>query len=376
MEKWPKKIQVCTPLLAGRELEYVTDAVSTGWISGRGPYVDKFEASFAKYVGTKHAVAVANGTVAMHLALVAAGIRAGDEVICPTFTMAGSVFPVCYIGAVPVLVDCTRDTWNIDEAQIEAAITSKTKAIMPVHIYGHPCAMDKIMEIARKHNLLVIEDAAEAIGSEFKGTKCGAFGDVSGFSLFANKVITSGEGGIITMNADKIFDESRYYKDLCFPLSGERTYTHDHIGFNYRMANTVAAIAFAQMEKADEYVEMRRRNAKLYNERLGSVTGITTPVERSGCKNTYWMYGVMIEDSFGMDREKVMKELTAYNIETRRFFTPMHVQPGLKPHLSKAQKACPVSEDVGKRGLYLPSSSGLTEKEIDYVCDVIRKIRG
>jgi perosamine synthetase len=360
-------IPVCEPLLLGKELEYVTEAVSKGWISSSGGYVHEFEKKFAEHLGVRHAVTVCNGTVALHLALVAAGIGEGDEVIVPTFTMFASCSAICYAGAKPVFVDCERDSWNLDVTQLKSKITSRTRAIMPVHIYGLPVDMDPLLDLAKQHNLLVFEDAAEAIGSEYKGKKCGAMGDFGCFSFFANKVITTGEGGMVVTNDDKHAEQLRYYKNLAFPLKGPRRYIHEHIGFNYRMPNTSAAIGLAQLERVDDYVERRRNNARRYNARLQGKRGITVPAERPWAKNSFWMYSILIEDGFGLSRDEVMQKLAERGVETRSFFVPMHQQKALRDYGCDMSGSYPNSEYVSPRGLYLPSGSGLTDEQIERV---------
>lgn len=273
-------IPVCTPLLSGNEKKYLLDAIETNWISSSGKYISKFEEAFAKYCKVKHGIAVTNGTNALHLALTALGIGKGDEVIIPNFTMIASAFAVCYTDAMPVFVDANKDTWNIDPKKIEEKITDKTKAIMVVHIYGLPCDMDHIKEIASKHNLKVIEDAAESHGAEYKGEKCGALGDIACFSFFGNKIITTGEGGMVVTNEDKLAEKCLYYKNLCFPLGGPRNYLHNDLGFNYRMSNLHAAIGLAQTEKANDYVEMRIKNNELYRKYLEGVNGIIFQPEK------------------------------------------------------------------------------------------------
>jgi len=269
-----KFIPVCEPYLNGNELKYVTDAVSTGWISSSGKYVTEFEQKFAEYCGCKYGVGVCNGTVALHLALVALGIEKGDEVIIPSFTMIASAFAVCYTGAIPVFVDADKDTWNIDVEKIEEKISSRTKAIMPVHVFGLMCNMERILEIAHKYELHVLEDAAEAHGAEYKGVKAGSYADIASFSFYGNKNITTGEGGMVVTNDEKLYNQTRYYKNLCFPLEGGRNFLHENIGFNYRMSNVLAAIGLAQVEKADEYRAMRIHNHQCYAEYLKDVPGI------------------------------------------------------------------------------------------------------
>jgi perosamine synthetase len=367
-------IPVCEPLLGGRELEYVTKAVSGGWISSSGSYVAEFEREFAKYLGVPCAVTATSGTAALHLALVAAGIGPGDEVIIPAFTMIASAFAVCYTGATPVFVDAD-ETWNIDPALIEAKITKKTRAIMPVHVYGHSCDMAALQAIADSHGLLVIEDAAEAIGSRYRGQLCGSIGDLSCFSFFANKLVTTGEGGMVVARDERFSERLRYFKNLCFPLDGSRRYVHDEIGFNYRMPNVLAAIGLAQLERADVYLAARRANAARYNALLSGQRGITTPPDASWNTNSYWMYGVLIGDDFGLSRDEVMKQLRAAGIETRSFFVSMHRQPALAKYGCDMSGAYPITDDLARRGLYLPSSSGLSEAQSQRIISALLALR-
>jgi perosamine synthetase len=369
-----KMIPMCIPLLGEKELEYVVNCIKTNWISSKGKYVEEFENKFARYCGCKYGITTTSGTTALHLALVSLGIKKGDEVIIPSFTMVSTAFAVIYCGALPVLVDAEPETWNIDVEKIEDKITNRTKAIMPVHTYGHPCDMDPIMEIAEKYGLYVVEDAAEAHGAEYKGRKAGGMGHVGCFSFYANKIITMGEGGIIVTNDEEIAEKARYFKDLCFP-KGKRIYLHSDVGFNYRLTNLQAAIGLAQLERIDELVEMRRRNAHLYNEYLKDIKGIKLPPEKKWAKNVYWMYSILIEDDFGMSRDKLMDELGKRGIETRPFFIPMHKQPAFqKMRLFEGEKY-PIAEELSERGMHLPSSSGLKEEEIRYICEVIMEVQ-
>jgi perosamine synthetase len=368
-------IPVCEPLLGGRELEYVTKAIAGGWISSSGSYVGEFEREFAKYLDVPYAVTTTSGTTALHLALVAAGIAAGDEVIIPAFTMIASAFAVCYTGAKPVFVDSDITNWNIDPTLIEAKITAKTRAILPVHVYGHSSDMDAIQKIADAHGLLVIEDAAEAIGSRYKGRKCGAIGDLNCFSLFANKLITTGEGGMVVARDGRFIDRLRYYKNLCFPLDGSRRYVHDEIGFNYRMPNVLAAIGLAQLERADVYLECRRANAVRYNALLAGQRGITIPPELPWTTSSYWMYAILIGDDFGISRDEVMHELKTLGIETRSFFVSMHRQPALAKFGCDVSGAYPVTDELARTGLYLPSSSGLTDAQIARIVKELLALR-
>ena len=366
-------IPVCEPLLAGKELEYVTDCIKTNWISSSGKYIEFFEKGFAEYCGVKHGVSASNGTTSLHLALASLGLKPGDEVIMPAFTIGSTAFAAVYCGAKPVLVDCERDTWNMDVSKLSEKITKKTKVIMPVHMYGQTCDMDPLLELAEKHDLYVVEDAAEVHGAEYKGRKAGSMGDISSFSFYSNKIITTGEGGMILTDDNAIAERARSLKNLAH--SKEKRFLHHDVGFNYRMTNIQAAIGLAQLERIDEYVEMRRRNAKLYSELLSDVEGLTLPVERRWVKNVYWMYSLLVEDSFGMPRDKLMEELREKGVDTRTFFIPMNQQPVFREMgLFKGEKY-PVSDEIGEKGFYLPSGSGLSDEEIAYVCDCIKEIK-
>ena len=363
-------IPVCEPLLSGKELEYVADCLKSNWISSQGKYIQEFEQSFARYCGCQYGISTTSGTTALHLALVSLGIGAGDEVIIPAFTMIATAFAVAYTGATPVLVDAEPETWNMDTSQIEARTTRRTKAIMPVHIYGHPCDMDPIMEIARKHHLRVIEDAAEAHGAEYKGKKVGGIGHVNCFSFYANKIITTGEGGMVVTNSADIADRARALKDLAH--SREKRFLHTDIAFNYRMTNLQAAIGLAQFERIDELIERRRSHAYLYNSLLKDIEGIRLPPEREWAKNVYWMYGILIEDGFGVSRDELMTRLKDRGVETRAFFIPVHQQPAfLRMDLFQGE-SYPVAEKISQQGLYLPSGSGLSREQIEYVCQVVK----
>lgn len=372
--KQPRKIPVCQPFLGGREIEYATEAIKTGWISSSGKYVTAFEEEFSKYCGVRYGIAVCNGTVAIHLALVALGVGVGDEVVIPDFTMIATATAVAYTGAVPVFIDADFSTWNIDPARIEEKITVRTKAIMPVSIFGNPCDMDLIREIANRHNLYVIEDAAEAHGAEYKGKKTGALADITAFSFFANKNLTTGEGGMVVTDNKKLADLCRYYKNLCFPSGSVRNYIHEDIGFNYRMSNLHAAIGLAQVEKADEYRAMRIHNAELYKKYLKDISGIIFQEDVQKGLNVHWMNAMIINpEKFGCSRDHLMEYLISKGIETRFLFVGMHRQPCL----SKAGCDCtgqyPVTDNLTKNGLYLPSASNLVEDDISYICEKIRE---
>ncbi|MEM7030449.1 MAG: DegT/DnrJ/EryC1/StrS family aminotransferase [Chloroflexota bacterium] len=365
----PRIIPVCEPTLVGNEKKYVNECLDTNWISSAGRFINSFEEEFSAACDAKYGVACANGTVALHLALAALGIGPGDEVIIPTFTMIATINAVTYTGATPVLVDSELCTWNMDVDQIEAKITKNTKVIVPVHTYGHPIDMDPLMALADKYGLWVVEDAAEAHGAEYKGKRCGGLGHAAGFSFYANKNITTGEGGMITTNDESMAKLVRNLRDHAF--SPERHFWHKYLGFNYRMTNLQAAVGLAQTEKLDALVDKRRANAHLYNELLAYVPGLTLPPEAGNCKNVYWMYSVMVNDEFGMTRDVLRHFLAHEGIETRTFFIPLHFQP-IYYQAFKGQRF-PAAEELCKRGFYYPSASSLTEREIRYIVDATRR---
>ena len=366
-------ISVCEPMLAGNEEKYVLDCLKTNWISSGGSYLKKFEEGFSRYCGVQYGIAVCNGTVALHLAYAALGIGPGDEVIMPTLTISSTVFAALYCGAKPVFVDVQPDTWNMDPVQVEAKITKRTKAIVPVHMYGHPCDMDAILRIARKHRVAVIEDAAQAHGAEYKGRKAGSFGKLSCFSFYSNKIVTCGEGGMVVTDDARLAQKCQSLKNLAFLK--ERRFFHKEIGFNYRMTNIQAAIGLAQLEQIDGMIARRRKNAHLYNQLLSQIPGLSLPVECPDVQNVYWMYGVVVKPSFGMHRDELMQKLLDKGIETRTFFIPMHNQPVLKKAGCADGKKYPVAERLGRQGFYLPSGSGLKSQEIEYIVQCLKAIK-
>ena len=365
----PRIIPVCEPTLLGNEKQYVMECLETNWISSAGRFIDAFEEAFAAACHTQYGIACANGTVALHLALAALGIGPGDEVILPTFTMIATINAVTYTGATPVLIDSEPHTWNMDVNQVADKITVRTKVIIPVHTYGHPVDMKPLMALAEKHGLWVIEDAAEAHGAEYHGTRAGGLGHAAGFSFYANKNITTGEGGMITTNHEPLAKLARNLRDHAF--SPERHFWHKYLGFNYRMTNLQAAVGLAQTEVLDELVGRRRRNAALYSQLLADVPGIVTPPEAGGCKNVFWMYSVLVEDDFGMTRDELRHFLAAEGIETRTFFIPLHFQP-IYFEAFKGERF-PVAEELCRRGFYYPSASSLTEREIRYIVEATRR---
>ena len=369
-------LPVCEPLLAGNELRYVTEAVSSGWISSSGGYVTAFEQTFAEFCGVRHGIAVCNGTVALHLALVALGIGPGDEVIVPDFTMVSSAFAICHTGAIPVFVDADPATWNMDISLVEEKITPHTRAIMPVHIFGVTCAMDVLQSLAEKHGLSILEDAAEAHGAAFNGKKAGNLGRIAAFSFFANKNMSTGEGGMVVTNDDALAYQCRYYKNLCFPPDGPRTYTHNDIGFNYRMSNLHAAIGLAQVERADIYRELRIAHGQLYRKLLSTTPGIILQEDQPGGQGVFWMNGVCVQpEVFGHTRDELAAHLKSQGIETRLFFNGMHRQPSLQKYGCDCSGRYPISDRLADNGLYLPSGSGLTENDIHRVCNAVQSLR-
>ena len=366
-----RQIPVCEPYLGGRESEYVLDCMTSNWISSSGRYLTQFEREFARYCGCEHGIATTSGTTALHLAVAATGLGPGDEIIMPVFTIAATVFAALYVGARPVFVDVEPDTWTLCPDQVAAKIGAATRAIMPVHMYGHPCDMDPISELADRHDLWLVEDAAEVHGAEYRGRKCGGLGDAGCFSFYANKIVTTGEGGMVVTNDAALADRCRSLKNLAF--NKERRFLHDAVGFNYRMTNLQAALGLAQLERIEEYVERRRAHAQLYNQLLSGVEGLTLPQERPWARNVYWMYGVVVDDAFGCSRDELMLRLGQLGIETRTFFIPMHEQPLLQRLGLATGETYPVATQLGRQGMYLPSSTGLTEEEIRYVVHAIRE---
>lgn len=352
------------------------EAITSNWISSQGKFIEKFEEEFANFCGVQYASGVCNGTVALHLAMVALGIGAGDEVIIPNFTMISTALSVCYTGAIPVFVEADPKTWNIDVDKIEEKITDKTKAILVVHIFGNPCDMNAINEIAQKHDLRTIEDAAEAHGAEYRGVKAGALSDIAAFSFYANKNLTTGEGGMVVTQNQELYDKCRYFKNVCFPLDGKREFIHEDVGFNYRMTNLHAAIGLAQVEKAYEYRDQRIKNNTFYKRRLSHVEGINFPEDEAESLNVCWMNAILIDpDIFGVSRDEVIAGLYIKGIETRLLFTGMHEQPFLKNIGCDCSGEYPVTQDLTTNGLYLPSASSLSEDQIDYICSELLSMK-
>jgi perosamine synthetase len=360
-------IPVCEPVLDGRETKYVMDCLETNWISSAGKYISLFEEKFSAYCGMPFAVACSNCTTGLHMSMVALGIGPGDEVIIPDFTLIVSANTVILTGAKPVLVDVHPKTWCIDAGLIEAKITPRTKAIMVVHMYGHPCDMEAISKIAQRHNLFVIEDCAQAHGAEVNGKKAGSLADVACFSFYGNKILTTGEGGMVLCRDEKLADRLKLLRDQGFQ---EPRFVHQVMGFNYRMTNIQAAIGVAQTEMVEEKIAKKRWIGHTYNELLAGQSGLALPYEESWAKNVYWMYGILVEESFGVSRDELMLKLKRVGIDTRAFFCPMHMQPvfkGSDTRFPDVSGDYPVSADLWDRGLYVPSGLGLSRPQIEEV---------
>ena len=361
------KYPVYQPSLTGNEKKYVNECLDTTLISSKGKFVSEFEKHFSNYIGVKNGTGVCNGTVAIHLALVALGLGEGDEVIVPTFTYIASANPILQVGAKPIFVDSKRDSWQVDPEDIKSKITPKTKALMIVHLYGHPCDMDAIMKIAKEHNLFVIEDCAEAIGSEYKGKKVGSFGDVSCFSFFGNKTITCGEGGMVLTNSDYLYGRLVHFKGQ--GLAKYREYWHDTMGYNYRMTNIQAAIGLAQFEQIDKFIEKKQKLAQWYKTKLKNLP-IKFHDAIGNVKHTYWMCSILVASE--EEREALRNYLKEQGIETRPTFYPIHTMPIYAQKYERHE----VAEDIALRGINLPSYPALEEKDIDYICDKIEEFYG
>jgi perosamine synthetase len=358
-------IPVNTPLLSGNELKYLTECIETGWISSEGPFISKFEKEFSNYIGCEFGIAVSNGSAALDVAIKALGLGLGDEVIMPTFTIISPAQSVVTAGATPVLVDSDPVTWNMDVTQIEAKITDRTKAILVVHIYGLPTDMDPILDLCKKYNLKLIEDAAEMHGQSYKGKMCGSFGDISIFSFYPNKHITTGEGGMILTNDELLAERCKKLRNLAFEPNGPR-FIHYELGWNYRMTNLQAALGLAQLEKISYHIKRKREIGNQYNVGLKDLIGFQKPLAFSEyAENIYWVYA-MVADSEDK-KNQMVKRLNDAQIGTRPFFWCMHEQPVfIKLGLFKGEKY-PVAEKLARNGFYLPSGLGLQNEQIEMV---------
>ncbi len=366
-------IPVNEPLLDGNEKKYLAECIDTGWISSEGPFVRRFEEEFAVTVGRRHAIAVANGSLALDAAVAALGLQPGDEVLLPSFTIISCAAAIVRAGAVPVAVDADPLTWNIDTALIKSHITARSKAIMAVHIYGLPCDMNPILALADAHGLRVIEDAAEMHGQTYFGRPCGSFGDISTFSFYPNKHITTGEGGMIVTDSDALAEKCRSLRNLCF--IPERRFVHEELGWNMRMTNLQAALGVAQLERLETFIQRKRSMGALYTELLDGTPGLQLPLAQAEyAKNIYWVYGIVIEDSLGLDAVEAMRRLGAAGVGTRPFFWPMNKQPVLNRMGLLKGVDCPVAERIARQGFYIPSGLALTETQIKTVAQKVREL--
>jgi perosamine synthetase len=355
------KIPVYQPSLTGNERKYVLDCLDSTWISSKGRFIPEFEAEFCRYTGCSHAATVCNGTVALHLALVALGIEAGDEVIVPTLTYVASVNAIAYCGATPIFVDSDPETWQMDVRDVARKLSPRTKAIMPVHLYGHPCDMDPLVELARARTLFVVEDCAEALGALYKGKHVGAFSDVATYSFYGNKTVTSGEGGMVTTRNQTLHERLMHLKGQGLALY--REYWHDVIGYNYRMTNICAAIGLAQLERVESLLQRKRAIAQWYREELKELPVVAQP-EKDDVRHSYWMVSILVDAEH---RDPLRSHMAKSGIETRPLFSPVHTMP----MYARKYEHHPVAEDLARRGVNLPSWPDLEQGTVRDVCACI-----
>ena len=369
-KKFKKFIPISEPYLGNDELDNVIEAVKSSWISSKGKFIGEFEENFAKYHGVMYGISTSNGTAALHLALKTVGVEKGDEVIIPTLTFAATANAVLYCNGEPVLVDSNPEYWCIDPEKIEDKITKKTKVIIPVHLYGHPCDMDPIMDIAEDHDIYVIEDSAEAHGAEYKSKKVGTFGDISCFSFYGNKIITTGEGGICLTNDETFEKKIRILRD--HGMNPNKRYWHDIVGFNYRMTNLQAAIGVAQVNKLDKCINKKRELANYYQENLKEMRDdglLSLHPEMPWAKCVYWIYSILLKQKFNLERDELIEELGKRGIDTRPLFYPINM---MDPYF-KGEKL-PIAEELSSKGISLPSSTTLDYKEISYITETIKDL--
>lgn len=366
-------IPVNQPLLNGNEKKYLNECIDSGWISSEGPFVKQFEDNLSEYVGRKYAIAVSNGTAAIDAVIEAFGFNPGDEIIMPTFTIISCINQIIRSGVIPVLIDSDINTWNMDVEKIESRITKNTKAIMIVHIYGLPVDVDPILNLAKKYNLKIIEDAAEMHGQTYKNKACGSFGDVSVFSFYPNKHITTGEGGMILTDDEELYEKCKSLRNLCF--KPEKRFVHDYLGWNLRMTNLQAAIGLAQLERIDEFVEKKRKMGEMYNYLFSDLKSVQLPLKSTDyAKNIYWVYGIVIDKSLGISAEEMINKLNTAGVGCRPFFCPMHQQPVLQKRGLFKNEQYPISDLLYSNGFYIPSGMALEEKQIEEVAKIVKLI--
>lgn len=367
-------IPVAIPDLSGNEDRYVQEAIKSTWVSSSGAFLDRFETEFAEKCRTDHALAVSNGTVALHLALLALDVQPGDEVIVPSLTYIATANAVRYMGAVPIFADVEPGTWCLDAAQAETLITPRTKGIIAVHIYGHPADMDAINAVAKRHGLWVVEDAAEAHFAEYKGRPVGGMSDIATFSFFGNKVFTCGEGGAVTLNDDRVADKARLLRSQ--GMDPNRRYSHPVVGYNYRLTNVAAAMLCAQLERADAIIARRNEIFARYEARLANVPGLAFQPVAEWAKRTPWLFSMTVEDGFGATRDELADHLKAGGVDTRPFFLGLHQQEPYLEFYAEQKTDLPVSERLTKTGINLPTYVGLTDDQVDQIADLIRAKAG
>lgn len=366
-------IPVNEPLLDGNEKKYLCECIDSGWISSEGPFVKEFEQKMSATVGRKYGIAVSNGTAALEVAVQALGIGTGDEVIMPTFTIISCAMAVTKLGAIPVLVDSDFFTWNMNVEEIESKITDKTKAIMIVHLYGLPVEVDPILNLAEKYNLKIIEDAAEMHGQTYHGKPCGSFGDISTFSFYPNKHVTTGEGGMVVTDGEELAERCRSLRNLCFRK--DVRYVHDEISDNYRFTNLQAAVGLAQLERLEEFIKRKRAMGSYYTEQLQGIERLVLPIERTDyADNIYWVYGVVLDRHIQADNRAVQKILAEKGIGTRTFFWCMHEQPVYKKAGLFHGETYPNAEYLARKGFYIPSGLALTEEQMERVVDGVKSM--
>lgn len=364
-------IPVAEPLVTDRDAELVNDALKSGWISSAGKYLDLFEERWADYCGMPHGIAVSNGSVALDLAVALLDLAPGDEVIMPSFTIISPAQSVVRAGGRPVLVDSEPSSWQMDAGQIEAKITSRTKALLVVHIYGHPADMDPILEIARRHGLMVIEDAAEVHGAQYRGRKCGGMGDISTFSFYANKLVTTGEGGMVLVRTPEMAERARSLRNLCF--QAKQRFLHEELGYNFRLTNLQAALGVGQIERIEQIVEQKRAIAAQYLCLLGDLPGIELPTEQAWARSVYWVFGLVLGEETGLTAADLAPRLRERGVETRPFFLGMHEQPVFHDAGLFRGESHPVAERLARRGLYIPSGLTMTDQQVAQVAAAVRE---
>ena len=366
-------IPVNEPLLNGNEKKYLCECIDTGWISSEGPFVKEFEQKMSAAVNRRYGIAVSNGTAALEVAVQALGIGEDDEVIMPSFTIISCAAAVTKLGAVPVLVDSDIHTWNMKVDEIETKITPKTKAIMIVHLYGLPVEVDKVLALAKRYNLKVIEDAAEMHGQTYRGRPCGSFGDISTFSFYPNKHITTGEGGMVVMDDEKLAERCRMLRNLCFRK--DIRYVHDEISDNYRFTNLQAAVGLAQLERLDEFVGRKRAMGRYYTDQLRDIDGLILPIEKTDyADNIYWVYGIVLDKQIEADNKVVQKLLAEEGIGSRTFFWCMHEQPVYRRQGLFKEESYPNAEYLARKGFYIPSGLALTAEQVERVAAGVHRV--